>query len=755
MNDSNLYTNQTPPPAQGPIINAPDEAEINLRELFDIVWSGKWVVMGITLLGLLLSVAYALIAHPVYQANGLIQVEKEKGALSGTIDQLSSLIGSTPGESPAEIAILKSRMVLGEVVSSLKLYIMAEPNYFPVFGKAVARRRTDLSSPAPAPFGLRSYSWGGEKIRITALDLPESWHNRLFILEAKGDTFDLKNQDNQLVLSGRVGERLTANTPDGALAIFVQELIAEPGTTFTVSRIALQTVLADLSNQFTVIEQPKDSGVLALQLESDEAAFSATLINSIEDAYLRQNVERKSAQAAQSLDFLKQQLPQLREKVDEAQAQLNAYQLKKGTVDVQQETELVLKRIVELETQRLTVVQQRDAALQRFTGQHPVVTTLNEQIRGLEREQANVKKQVESLPETQQEILSLMRDLEVNTQLYTALLNSAQELQVTKAGTVGNVRIIDHGLVPLKPIKPKKPVIVALGTFVGMFLGVLAVFGMRALLKGVDRPEEVERVTGLPTYASIPYSRAQQTLMTKVRRGNAEGHILAALDGNDLAVEALRGLRTSLHFAMLEASNNVVMLTGPVAALGKSFVSINLGGVLAMSGKRAIVVDADLRRGQLHRYVGATQEPGLSDYIANGADHASIIRKTTIDGLDFIPSGTRPPNPSEILMNERFANLLKLLSKTYDFVLIDTPPVLPVTDAAIVGRLAGTTLLVLKAAEHPMRAIEESVKRLRQAGVPVRGTIFNQVGAQVGSYGYGSYGYSYGYSSYGYGAAKK
>lgn len=756
MNDQTLGlpANSDAMPPRGPLPLA-QEDEINLRELLDIVWSGKWIVALVTLAFLVLSVLYALVATPIYQASGLVQVEKEQGGLTASLDELSSLIGSGPVESPAEIAIIKSRMVLGVVAASMKLHIDARPKYFPVIGKAIVRRRSELTAPAPAPFGLDHYAWGGEVLRVTTLELPEAWHNTTFTLEAKPDGFDLKNQDGSLVLSGKAGERAGLTSAEGPVAIFVQELQARPGTQFLVTRRADQTLFADLSDGLSVTEEPRDSGVLSLRYEADDPRFAADLINEVEEAYLRQNVERRSAQAEQSLEFLKRQLPELREAVDAAQARLNTYQLQKGTVDVQRETDLILTQAVALETERLRLVQERDATLQRFTDQHPVVITLAEQIRGIEREQANLKKQVESLPETQQEILSLMRDLEVNTQLYTALLNSAQELQVTKAGTVGNVRIIDRSLVPLAPIKPNKKLIVALGLLLGGFCGVLIVFAMRALLRGVDRPEDVERALGLPTYASIPFSSAQKRIMSRVSRDSRGHTVLAAVDSEDLAVEALRSLRTSLHFAMLEASNNIVVFTGPVAALGKSFVTINLGAVLAMSGKRVIVVDADMRRGRLYRYAGVPQKPGLSDYIASSATQDTVIHKTALAGLDFISSGTRPPNPSEILMSERFGELLKTLSKQYDYVLIDTPPALPVTDAAIVGRLAGTTLLVLKSAEHPMRAIEETVKRLRNAGVPVRGMIFNQVGARVGSYGYGAYGYAYGYSSYGYHAKTK
>lgn len=738
------------------IIQVPEEAEVNVRELVDIVWSGKWVVAGIALACLLLGVAYALIAPPVYQADGLVQVEEQKNDITSQMDQLSSLIGGGATEAPAEIAVLKSRMVLSAVADVLKLQISAAPKYFPVVGQAIARRREALSGVAPAVLGLQRYAWGGERIRVTALDVPEAWLGLpLDLIAGTGGSFQIKDEEDRILLSGKVGERVSAQTAQGGLSIFVQELVAKPGTLFIVKRRSRQEVLQDLGARFVVNEQPRDSGVLNLKIEDGDPAFAAQLINAIEQAYLRQNVDRRSAQAEQSLEFLKKQLPDLKAKVDQAQAQLNSYQLRKGTVDVQRETDLVLTQSVALETERLKLVQERDAAMQRFTAQHPVVETLNEQVRGIEREQGSLKRQVEALPEKQQEILSLMRDVEVNQQLYTALLNSAQELQVTKAGTVGNVRIIDPGLVPLRPIKPKKTTIVALSAMLGTVLGVLTVFAMRALLRGVDRPEEIERVIGLPTYAAIPHSPSQQRLMGKRGlRSKAAGGLLAALDTEDLAIEALRSLRTSLHFAMLEASNNIVMITGPVPGLGKSFVTINLGAVLAMSGKRVIVVDADLRRGRLYHYAGSPKKPGLSDFIAGTADLMKLVHTTSVPGLDFIPSGTRPPNPAEILMSERFGGLLKMLSTSYDYVLIDTPPVLPVTDAAIIGRLAGTTLLVLKSAEHPMRAIEETVKRLRQAGVQVRGMIFNQVGARVGSYGYGAYGYAYGYSSYGYKSAR-
>lgn len=737
-----------PPSASTPQIDAAPEGA-DFRQMLDTIWTGKWVVLTFVAIGLAIGYLVVLRSEPVYQAKGLIQVERQEDSLSATANKISDLVGAKPPEAPAEIAIIKSRMVLGPIAAALNLNTYVAPLYLTAIGEAISRSRASLGQPAKPPFGLTRldrYSWGGERIEVSSIEVPATWIGRGLFIEATADGFKLL-ADGRVVLEGKEGERARAQTPDGEVSIFVRDIRARPGTQFFLSRRAEQIAYDDLAGRLKIVEEPTESGILIIQAYANSPEFAANIVNDVQEAYLRQNLERKSSQAEQSLTFLKNQLPDIKTRVDEAQSKLNAYQLKSGTIDIQKETEVVLDRSVELETERLNLVREREAALQRFTENHPAVTTLDEQIRLVAKDQNSLRKQAFSLPETQQEILGLVRDVEVNVQLYTALLNSAQQLQVAKAGTVGNVRIIDRALPPLYPIKPNKRNIMLAAFVAGLLAGVGAVFGLRLSLKGVDKPEDVERVLGLSTYAAIPYSIGQNKLMSRLRSKNEPGQMLAIADSSDLAIEALRSLRTSLHFAMLEARNNVVAFTGPSENLGKSFVTINLGAILAQTGKRVLVIDADMRRGSLHRLVAVSQKPGLSDYIAAAADDVLVINKTLIEGLHFIACGMRPPNPAEILSSERFALFLEHLSKLYDYVLIDTPPVMPVTDAAIIGRLAGTTLLVLKSAEHPMRIIVETVKRLTNSGAHVSGTVFNQVGKRMGSYGYGSYGSNYGYKT--------
>jgi len=239
----------------------------------------------------------------------------------------------------------------------------------------------------------------------------------------------------------------------------------------------------------------------------------------------------------------------------------------------------------------------------------------------------------------------------------------------------------------------------------------------------------------------VPHSVKQRKLLK-----NAEGTkkaVLAIAESTDPAVESMRSLRTSLHFALLEARNNVILVTGPTPGIGKTFLTVNLGAILASSGKRVLLIDGDLRKGQLHKYFGLDGNEGLSDAIATGESIEQVIRSTSVDNLDIISHGTTPPNPSELLLHERFALAIEQLSRLYDYVVIDSPPVLPVTDPTIIGRLAGAALLVVKSGAHTLREIELCAKRLEQGGVNLRGVVFNDMPLSGSRYGYGDY---YGYA---------
>lgn len=720
-----------------------DNEEIDLLGLFGTLIDHKWLIAAVTGAFMLTGAAYAVLATPVYQANALLQVEAKKNDLLGFSD-IGGMLGK---ESPSatEIELIQSRYVIGKTVDNLKLDIVVQPMYFPVVGEFLARRfqKTNPGAIAEPLLGLDSFAWGGESLKIFKLDLPDGQlGKKLTLTVGENAHFTLVDEDDQVLAAGEAGQLIEQN----GVAFQIEELRAKPGTRFRVIRNARLTSILDYQENLDVVERGKESGMIGLALESTDPDQAIKILNQIAAIYVRQNVERTSAEAAQSLAFLKEQLPEVKKDLEKAGKALNEYQTRSKSVDITLETKAILDQIVGLDTSISELKLQQAEMDRKFTRQHPAYRALLTQIGELTSKQQSLASRVEGLPSTQQELLSLTRDVEVGTAIYTQLLNKSQELDVMRAGTVGNVRLIDTADVNyFKPIKPKKILIVLIATLLGGFLAVALVLLRKALNRGLESPEAIEQL-GLPVYASIPYSPLQKVEEDKITRGrgrtDAGSSLLAISHPTDLAVEALRSLRTSLHFAMLEAPNNRIMISGPSPEVGKTFVSVNLAAVIAQTGQRVLLIDVDMRRGYLHEVLGVPAKDGLSDILSNQCTLETAIHKTGIENLDIISRGQIPPNPSELLMHRNLTELLSQVSERYDLVILDTPPLLAVTDAAIVGRQSGTNLIVTRYGLNPAKEIEHTIRRFAQNGIVLRGAIFNGVEKKASAkYGYGNYGY--------------
>ncbi|HAB65242.1 MAG TPA: tyrosine-protein kinase, partial [Pseudomonas sp.] len=689
-------------------------------------------------------VAYALLATPVYLASAMIQIQAKGG-----LPSLTDVVGTAPAVSPAqtEIALLKSRSVVGGAVEDLNLDIIIEPHHFPVVGGYMFRRfePTEEGELGWYPEGFESYAWGGESLRVTQLIVPDKMHGEELTLEAaENNGFILRDPEGEVVVQGVVGEPI--ETPD--YGITVAELNARPGTTFTVIKNRTYATTEDYQNRLNAGERGKQSGILNVTLEGTDPEKAVTVLEAVAQRYVDQNIARNAAEATQSLEFLSEQVPEVRKKLDAAQTALNEFQTGNRSVDISAETQSVLDRIVDLESQISEQNLKRTEMESRFTRQHPNFQALMNQINQLQAQKTELEKQIGTLPSTQQELLRLNRDVEVSSETYSMLLNKTQELDIIRAGTVGNVRIVDHAAADIdEPIKPNKPLIVIVATLLGGILAVAFVYVREALKRGVENPEEIERV-GIPVYAAIPFSEKQGLLEKRLanfkRDKSSASYLLSINDPADLATEAMRSLRTSLHFAMIEAKNNILMITGPSPAVGKSFVTSNLAAVIAQSGKKVLLIDADMRKGYLHKVMRCQGEKGLSDILSGRITLFDAIQKTQLNNLHVITHGQLPPNPSELLMHENFSRFVKEISSMYDLVIFDTPPILAVTDAALVGSQAGTTLMVTRYGLNGVKEIEFAKRRLEQNGLLVKGVIFNAVVRKASTYSeYGYYQYEY------------
>ncbi|EIX9037133.1 TPA: polysaccharide biosynthesis tyrosine autokinase [Klebsiella oxytoca] len=704
---------------------AKDKDEIDLGRLFGELIDHRKLIISVTALFTLFALVYALFATPIYQADALVQVEQRQG--NAILSNLSQILPSGQPQSAPEIALLQSRMILGKTVSDLNLQAQVKQDYFPVLGRGWARLL-------------------GEKpgiINITRLYLPTRSDD---VPEIKLTVIDNHNYEvnfDEHKFTGKVGELIN----DNGISLKIDKLDAEPGTTFTISYISKLKAITELQNTFSVVDLGKDTGMLTLSLMGDDPDLIRRIIDSISHNYLSQNIDRQAAQDAKSLEFLNIQLPKVRSELDIAEDKLNQYRRQKDSVDLSLEAKSVLEQIVNVDNQLNELTFRESEISQLYTKEHPTYKALMEKRKTLQDEKGKLNQRVSAMPKTQQEILRLSRDVESGQAVYMQLLNRQQELSIAKSSAIGNVRIIDEAVTETKPVKPIKVIVLLVGVILGFVVSVGMVFLRVYLRRGIESPEQLEDV-GINVYASIPVSeifakKALQSGWKKKQQSEIQG-FLAVENPADLAIEAIRGLRTSLHFAMMEARNNVLMISGASPNAGKTFVSTNLAAVIAQTGKKVLLIDTDMRKGYTHKLFNISNDNGLCDILSGKVEIGRAVKTIIQGGFDFISRGIVPPNPAELLMHRRFGELIEWASRNYDIVVLDTPPILAVTDAAIIGHYAGTTLLVARFEQNTVKELEVSFKRFEQSGVIAKGCILNGVVKKASSY------YGYGYSHYGY-----
>ncbi|HFF9832549.1 tyrosine-protein kinase Wzc [Serratia marcescens] len=697
--------------------------EIDFGRLLGTLVDHRWLIVGITSLFAVIGIIYSLFATPIYQADATVQVEQNEGNM--LVSNLSQMLPNSLPASSTEIELISSRMIVGKTVEDLHLDTVVTQKYFPIFGRGWARLMGDKPG----------------QVALSRLTVAEPLLESAIELEVIDDKNYIVTVDKNKIFQGKVGQLESA----GGVSMLVSEISAKPGTAFNVKKLTTLAATVQLLDDLTVEDKGKDTGVLSLTLMGDDPVLIKKIIESISNNYLIQNVERKSEEAAKSLAFLKEQLPQVRDSLNTAEDKLNSFRQANDSVDLSLEAKSVLDTIVGVEAQLNELTFKESEISKLYTKEHPAYRALLEKRATLQKEKDKLNQRVSKMPQTQQEILRLTRDVDAGKEIYMQLLNRQQELSITKASTVGNVRIIDTAVTQPKPVKPKKTLIVIVFTLLGGIASVAVVLLKSILHRGIESPEQLED-QGINVYASIPLSEWQQKKDIELSmRGNKKTNtrsktLLAVGNPADLAIEAVRSLRTSLHFAMLEAKNNVLMVCGASPNIGKTFVSINLAAVIAQAGQRVLVIDADMRKGYSHSLLNTDWHNGLSDILSAQTTMINSVRKTEIENLDFIPRGQIPPNPSELLMGARFNDLIDWASKNYDIVMIDTPPILAVTDAAIIGHRAGTSLMIARFASNTVKEIEVSIRRFNQNGIDVKGVILNAVEKRASSY-YGDYGY--------------
>ncbi|WP_225984844.1 polysaccharide biosynthesis tyrosine autokinase [Noviherbaspirillum aerium] len=738
-----MMTHNIPPQLTGPA--RVEDNEVELAGYLDVLWESRWLIAAIAIAATLLAGAYAFLTKPVYQSNMLIHVEEEgQKAPTNIVGDLNAMF-DVKTSALAEMELVQSRLVVSRATDNLRLYINAGPKYFPGIGSWLASKNKNLSN--PGLFGYGGYAWGAEKINVSTFNVPDQMLNREFVVTAEGGgNFRLTQKDANIDLKAKVGETAIFELPNGTIEVRIDQLDGKPGTEFLMTRASRLATIEGIQNAMKVEELGgKQSGVIGVSLQGSSPVMINSVLSEIGKEYVKQNSSRKTEDAEKSLAYLNKQLPEIKSQLEQAEAKYNAFRNANGTVDLGEESKLSLQQSSAAKLKKMELQQKKIELLARYTDDHPAVQGIDSQIKEINGQINAMNDHIKQLPQIEQNLLRLAREVKVNTDLYTQLLNTAQQLRLVTVGKVSNVRLVDTPMMAEKPIKPNRPVIIALGLMAGLFLGVVAAFFRKSLAGGIDSPEKLEAIAGVPVFATIPHSKKQKELYQQVSAKHQKVPLLANVSSTDVAVESLRNFRTALQFSLPKFKNNIVLISGATPGMGKSFVSANLAAIMAATGKKVLLIDADLRNGLLHLYFGFGRHDGLSDAIAGARRLDQVIHHNVIDNMDFITTGTLPQHPSELLLRPNFGAFLQELSSRYDLVLIDAPPILAVADTMIIGAHAGAIYIMTRAGVTTPGEINESMKRLAQAGLEAKGVLFNDLKVRPGRYGYG---YSYGRNGY-------
>lgn len=720
--------------------NTNTEDTIDLKELFfSLIAQWKLIALCI-ILSLVCALLYLRVTPDTYSVDALVQVEDSKGASAALLGDLSNMI-EQKSPAQAEIEILKSRLVLGSVIKDLHLNIRisSTENTFTHRLLSNTEYKTEYNKNSVVfKDGLKSFE-------IRQFEIPAYYLDKTLHLNFDKQSLRLTDPTTEeVILNVPLNQLNQVSGPHGTwkISIFAKDQF---DATYNIANLSVPAAVNAISANYSVAERGKLTGVLGLNYQGQDKEQITKVLNAILATYSAQNIERRSAESAQTLKFLDEQLPDLKKQLDDAERQFNKFRQQYNTVDVTKESELYLTQSITLETKKSELEQKQAEMAAKYTAEHPAMREINGQLGAINKQIGELNSTLKQLPDVQRQYLQLYREVEVKTQLYTALLNSYQQLRIAKAGEIGNVRIVDTAVEPIEPIKPKKFQILILALFLGGFIGTLLALLRNMLRTGIKDSGQIENELDLPVYATVPRSPIQESRI-KILKKKKSIPILAVKNSDDIAIESLRSIRTAIHFALASAKNNIIMIAGPSPEVGKSFISTNLATIFAQGDKRVLLIDADMRRGYMHKYFDVDVKPGLSELLSGQADLQKVLHKTQVANLDVITRGKSPTNPSEILSSNQFKELLEQLQSQYDHIIIDTPPVLAVTDGIIISQYTGVNLIVARYAKSQMKELELTLNRFEQAGVKVNGFILNDIQRASAGYGYG-YNYAYAYKA--------
>lgn len=742
-----------------------EESNFSLTDLIENVFFFRWFFFTVFALITAIAIVYALLAPPVYQADALIQVEEKKGSNLGALSQLTEAFNVQQTPILGELEIIRSRTVISEAIEATKAnLVITVSNRLPIIGSwltGILDKDADgFAKPLWGNAVNSRFAWGGEFLSLEGIIIPANMYDQTMYLKVgDGNTWILEDVVGNPLLQGNGLQ--ASQSPDKKYSLTIEQLKARPGTIFEVKVTSLQATIAGVLSKMKAAETKRQSGIVKVTFEGTNPSKTKEMLSAIVDAYVSKNISRRSEESEKSLVFLKSELPRLKKDIEAAEQELNTFRRNNKAIDIPTEIKEIFTQSTNQEKARLELELKKKEYESRYQPDHPLLKGINFQLAQLDNQSGLINQELRKLPLLQQEYLRKERDAQVNNQLYVSLLNNAQQLQIAKAGTVGNIFVVDPPVYPEKPIKPNKRLIVAIGALLGIILGFIACQIM-SLLTGIVRdPKKLEQSTGVAVLSILPIASEQIEHIEKTQ--NVGVFLLSHEKPTAIPVESLRSLRTSVLFSLSEKPRSkVILITSAIPSQGKSFISSNLAYLLAATQKRVLLIEADVRKATMKRYMpfDSLKKPGLTNYLQNLNTLDEVILPSVYPQMDFIPAGKSIRNPGDVLSSERMLNMINTLAERYDYVVIDSPPLLPVNDARALAKASDMILFVARQEMCSTNEVLEALNLFDKGGVKVDGIVFNGFIPSQIRYGH-NYGYGYGayklmgiygkYGKYGYG----
>lgn len=681
-----------------------DKDEIDIFEYFKVIKDNRFFIIFSMVFFILLGVCYTKLTTPIYQANVIFKVENDKSRISNLGQNIANLF-SLSSSTVAESETIKSRKFLRKTIEDLNLRIVVTPINSSFFDGIISKLHNDHKT-----------------INIDRLTTKKKGndHFQIKITDAKRGYYTLTNLITNTVLTGEVG-KLEQNIDD---SIFISSIDASTGDLFDIKFIDTYKAAVSLQNRLQIEEIGKTSingtGIIEVSLTGTNKERIQKILANISDNYLLFNKNRYALEAEHSLDFLHSEIPRVKERLVLSENKLEKFREEHSSVDLNVESKLALDALANIETQLNELVYEESGIATKYTKKHPIYIALIKKREILLTEKLRLSKKIDKFPTTQREILRLTRVVKSESHIYDQLKQKEQELSVVRESAISTVTILDSAHALTYPIKPKKSLLIIVFAFLGFILSSVIVILKYMAIKGFKSTSEINDL-GFKIYGNIPYSKNN----TKLLKENIK---LLSLNNDDITMEAFRLLRTNIHLSQKKKTKNIVMICSPDVGSGKSFITANLAILFAKSGKKVLVIDADMKDGTLADLFSINSNVGLSDYLKNDVKLNEVIHSSKYtNNLNVICCGSSIDNSSELLMNSKFEELTAAVSSNYDLILIDTPATLVKSDSVLISEYCNLHLVVGYFSKTSIREIIALKNIFLKNDIDITGFIVNGI----------------------------